>query len=192
MSSIKSVFIPRIEKKVDAEFIADVFSRNGIAEVSKVYIEPHKSKNKTKYNHAYIAIKFWHETKTAQNFIQRLQNPYRETRIVYNADDNWWVVNINKDMSKLDINTKVLTIFREKEACIDDDELSLQAVADDDEILDNESDIDYDKTKLLKDVIANLKTNDEELEDFARYLDEMDKGRELWYSEQYIYDALDM
>jgi hypothetical protein len=194
MSSIKSVLIPRIEKKVDAEFIANVFSRNGIAEVSRVYIEPIKSsmtKRVSKYNCAYISIKFWHETKIAQNFIQRLQNPHRETRVVYNADDNWWVVKINKDLAKLDDKKNVLTIFCEKEAYMGD-ELSLKAVADEDEILDNEPDIDYNKTKILKEVIANLKTNDDDLEDFARYLDEMEKGRNLWYSEQYIYDALEM
>ena len=181
--------IPRIEKKVNAEFIADVFSRNGIAEVSKVYIE--KPSSKSKYNRAYIAIKFWHETKTAKNFIQRLLNPDRETRIVYNSNDNWWVVKINKDMSKLQINSNVLTIFREKDSYLDD-ELSVQAIMDEDEILDTEPDIDYNKTKLLKDVIASLTANDEDLEDFASYLDEMDKSRSLWYSEQYIYDALEM
>jgi hypothetical protein len=187
MLSIKSVLIPRIEKKVNAEFIADVFSRNGIAEVSKVYIK----KINTKYNRAYIAINAWHETKTAENFIQRLMNPYRETRMVYNANDNWWVVKINKDSSKLNINDNVLTIFREKEVCLDD-ELSLQVILDEDEILDTEPDIDYNKTKLLKEVIANLKTNDDDLLEFSSYLDEMEKDRSLWYSEQYICDILEM
>ena len=185
------MLIPRIEKKVNAEFIADVFSRNGIAEVSKVYIEKANTKPKTKYNCAYIAIKSWHETKTANNFIQRLLNPNRETRLVYNADDNWWVVKINEDMSKLEATFNVLTVFCEKEVC-QDDELSLQVILDEDEVLDNEPDIDYNKTKLLKEVVASLKTKDEDTEDFAIYLDEIDKGRNLWYSEQYIYDALEM
>lgn len=191
MFSIKSVLIPRIEKKINAEFIADVFSRNGIAEVSKVYIEKANTKPKTKYNCAYIAIKSWHETKTAENFIQRLLNPNRETRIVYNADDNWWVVKINKNMSKLEATFNVLTVFCEKEVC-QDDELSLQVIMDEDEVLDPEPDIDYNKTKLLKDVVASLKNNNEDLQDFASYLDEMDRGRDLWFSEQYIYDALEM
>ena len=191
MFSIKSVLIPRIEKKVNAEFIADVFSRNGIAEVSKVYIEKANTKPKTKYNRAYIAIKSWHETKTAENFIQRLLNPNRETRLVYNADDNWWVVKINEDMSKLEVTFNVLTVFREKEVC-QDDELSLQVIMDEDEVLDAEPDIDYNKTKLLKEIVYSLKNNNEDLEDFASYLDEMDKGRDLWFSEQYIYDALEM
>jgi hypothetical protein len=193
MFSIKSVLIPRIEKKVTAEFISDVFSRNGIAEVSKVYIEKANTKTKTKYNRAYIAIKFWHENKTAEHFIQRLLNPNRETRIVYNAHDNWWVVQINKDMSKLEVTFNVLTVFCEKEVC-QDDELSLQVFIDEDEdeALDIEPDIDYNKTKLLKEVVANLNNNKEDLDEFASYLDEIDKGRFLWYSEQYIYDALEM
>ena len=184
MLPVNSVFIPRIEKKVNAEFIVDVFSRNGIAEVSKVFIET----NKTKYNRAYVAIKSWHGTKTAENFIKRLMNPYRETRLVYNADDNWWVVEVNKDSSKLEISSNVLTIFRDKELFIDDD-LSLQAIIDEDEtdVFESEPDIDYNKTNLLKEVVANLKNNNEDLEDFASYLDEMEKGRALLYSDLCTY-----
>jgi hypothetical protein len=75
-----------------------------------------------------------------------------------------------------------------------EDDLSLQAVLgeEEDDMSDAEPDIDYPKTKLLMDTLYSLRNSEEDLLDFARYLDEMDKSRALWYSEQYIYDTLDM
>jgi hypothetical protein len=198
MSSIKSVFIPCVEKYFDAEFIADVFSRNDIAEVSRVYIEKNE---KNKFNRAYIDIKFWHENETSKKIVQRLQSG-SENRIIYNSNGKWWLVKINKDthkLKKLQFNTSVLTVFREKEKeeePVDEveDDLSLQAVLgeEEDDMSDAEPDIDYPKTKLLMDTLYSLRNSEEDLLDFAKYLDEMDKSRALWYSEQYIYDALDM
>jgi hypothetical protein len=160
MFAIKSVFLPQVDKLFDAKFVANVFERNGIAKVSKVYFE---SKNKI-YNRAYIGIETWKDTETAYSFINRLRTPKKETRIIY-KDDDWWSVRINKYPHKLTKNNRILTVFTNKENddllsietdC--DDEFSIQAVGFAEEIEENkELNIDYTKTELLKNII-NLTT----------------------------------
>ncbi len=164
MFAIKSVFLPQVDKLFDAKFVADVFERNGIAKVSKVYFE---SKNKI-YNRAYIGIETWKDTETAYSFINRLRTPKKETRVIY-KDDDWWSVRINKYPHKLTKNNRILTVFthKEKENEENDDLLSFETDCDDDfsiqavgfveeieeEIKEKELIIDYKKTELLKNII---------------------------------------
>ena len=68
MNAVTSIYIPCIETEFNAEFIADVFDRNGIAQISRVFIEPNKN-DSNKYNRAYVGIKLWHDNETAFNFI---------------------------------------------------------------------------------------------------------------------------
>jgi len=157
MNPITSIYIHRIDSNFTAEFIAHVLDRNNIAQLSRVLIEPYKSniKNGLKYNRAYIGIKSWYETESAYNFIKCLRNPTREARIVY-CEDNWWAVDINKYHSKLASNKCVLTVFGENEADFSDDELISTAVVVKDE-LEEFIKVDVEKTKLLRNIIANLK-----------------------------------
>lgn len=131
MTTITSIYIPQIESKFDAEFIFNVFHQNKIAQVSKIYIEPHKSdmkndmKNDLKneyilndYNNAYIEIKSWYNTETANNFINCLINPSKQARIIYGYN-NWWKVYINDYQDKFISKERVLTVFKDNN--IDDD-----------------------------------------------------------------------
>lgn len=186
MNAITSISIPRIESEFNAEFIAEVFDRNGIAQVSKIYVEPYKSIRKNGlngYNRAYIGIKEWYSTESAYNFIKRLLNPNREARIVY-SEDNWWPVEINNNFEKLAYNKRVLTVFEEK-LIIDD--ISTIAVTND--IIDK---IDINKTQLINSIVSNLKKQYNDSVDVEGYLREMYDEREKWFSEQYIYDELGM
>jgi hypothetical protein len=156
MNAITSIYIPRIETKFNAEFIADVFERNDIAQVSRVYIEPYKSIIKNglnKYNRAYIGIKSWHDTEVAFNFIARLRNPSREARLVY-SDDNWWPVNINTKPNKLASNKRVLTLFDENQATFCCDDISTTAVGEAE--LEDFIQVDAEKTALLRSIISNF------------------------------------
>jgi hypothetical protein len=220
MNAITSIYIPRIETVFNAEFIADIFDRNGIAQVSRVYIEPYKSLIKNglnKYNRVYIAIKTWHETEAAYNFVERLRNPTREARLVY-SDDNWWPVEINNNTTKLASNKRVSTVFEEKQADFYEDDLSTTALASEEP--EEFVQIDAEKTELLRNIIANFKLStpilheesaihlyrtkalhkreqllqdmDQSVDSFDGYLREMDDDRDKWFSEQYIYDILCM
>lgn len=189
MFKITSICIYRIENHIDAEFIADVFDRNGIAEVSRVYIEHNKNEPKY-YNRAYIGIKSWHDTEAAYNFIARLRSPNREARIVYNID-NWWPVVINSEPNKLVSNKRLLTIFKEKYIDFCDDHLSVIPVVKDE--LEELVPIDAKKTALLRSIVASFKKQPhDDVDSFDGYLREMYEERNLWFSEQNIYDVLDL
>jgi hypothetical protein len=130
MTTITSIYIPKIDIKFNAEFIAEIFDRNGIAEISRIYIEPFttiiKNKEGNNFNRAYIEIKSWYDTENAYNFIECIRNPVKEARIVY-GHNSWWTAEINNYPEKLYTKTRVLTVFKNN---IDEDELSTTAVAD--------------------------------------------------------------
>jgi hypothetical protein len=155
MTAIQSLYIRNIEKQVNAEYIANTFSKNGLAQVRKVYIEPYKYKN---YNRAYVEIETWHETEAAYSFIKRLRNSKTETRLVH-VDDDWWLVNINKNQSKFASNNRVLTVFSEP---IDDDSISTMAIGD-----------------------LSL-VNVTEDYDIDEYLREIEEEREQWYEDEFV------
>ena len=154
MMPITSIYIPRIDSEFDANFIANVFDKHGIAQISSIYIEPYKS---DVYNRAYIGIKLWHDTESAFNFISQLRNPTREARIVY-MDDNWWPVYINKYPAKLASSKRVLTLFEEKHDDFYNDHISTTAPPPAAQPLDMIK-VDLEKTNLLRNILnTNLRT----------------------------------
>jgi transposase-like protein len=187
MTAIKSLYIPHVEMHFNAGFIAGLFSKNGLSQVSKVYLKTRHS-----CNHAYIEIDSWHETEAAYSFIKRLRNPSTEARLVY-SDDNWWVVNINNTF-KFTSNNRVLTVFTKPTEAVEfDDDCSNVAVGcldqeDDDEMVT----IDAEKTKALRNIILKFKENyerhlmkQEEVDtmEFEAYLREMDWMRNAYRRE---------
>ena len=91
--SINSLMIPCVESQYTQEYIANVFWRQHIAKVSSITLIPYL-KNGEIYNIAYITIYNWCDSEAAYNFIHRVQNPYKEARIVHH-DDNWWPIQLN-------------------------------------------------------------------------------------------------
>lgn len=190
MNTIKYIYIPRIELQFNAKFIADVFNRNNIATVSKIYLEPHKRYGCNKYNKAFIEIESWCETESAYNFLCRLKNPRKEARIVY-KDDDWWCVNINRYQHKLELfNKPVLTVFEKVEQRDIDEDLDAHSMV---ETIDNMPimvKLDKNKTILLRNIVSNLKEKhmkkesvkeDGEIDELLR---EVDDVREAWNSEK--------
>lgn len=93
MSVINSLMIPCVESQYTQEYIANVLWNQHIAKVSSITLIPY-IKNSEIYSIAYIAIAEWCDTEAAYNFIQRLKNPDRETRLVHHSDD-WWPIQLN-------------------------------------------------------------------------------------------------
>jgi hypothetical protein len=91
MFSVNNLIINCVELQYSHHYIADVFWHKDIAQVSKVTLIPYLKNGKV-FNIVYITIGQWGAL--SHNFIQRLQNPDKETRFVYN-DDNWWPIKIN-------------------------------------------------------------------------------------------------
>ena len=92
---IKSLFLPVIDVSFTTDQIIDIFYCQNIATISRVTLVPYESKRGISHR-AYIDIHEWHASEAAYNFIQRLKDMSRETRIVH-SDDNWWVVEVNKN-----------------------------------------------------------------------------------------------
>ena len=91
MFSVNNLIINCVELQYSHHYIADVFWYKDIAQVSKVTLIPYLKNGKV-FNVVYITIGQW--SALSHNFIQRLKNPDKETRFVYN-DDNWWPIKIN-------------------------------------------------------------------------------------------------
>lgn len=110
--SIESLYISKIEPVFDAVYIADVFEYLGIAQISRVAIE--SLGENSDFNCAYVDIKYWYDTEVAYNFINRLNNTNKETRLIHH-DEDWWVVEINTALYKTAraYSGIELTIFRE-------------------------------------------------------------------------------
>jgi len=146
--SFVSLYIAKIEKHFNAQYIASVFSKNKLAEVSKVYIQPYK--NNKMYNRAYILLDYWYESEAAYSFIKRLCNSTTETRLVY-KDDDWWSVSINNDFTKFTNKRRGLTIFSEPSDNIlslaDFETVRVVYVTDDYDIDEYLSEIDSEREK---------------------------------------------
>ncbi len=168
---------------MNADFIAFVFEKNQIAQVSRVAIEYNK-KNK-KYS-AFVGIQSWNDTESAYNFITRLKNPCKEARMVY-SDDQWWVVEINKFPHKLlSSNAKrQLTVYRTFDTNIRLTNLLKtilfgEPVEPDfyptfDEDLDQDADQDADQD--------SDQDSDQDARDFEDYLRDIEIERQIWISE---------
>ena len=86
-----SLFIPRVFANYTAADVAAVFEKLLIGRVSRVNLVPKTGKDRKIYNAAYIHFEFWFNNAAAHNFRERVLNPAKEARLVY--DEPWyWVV----------------------------------------------------------------------------------------------------
>jgi len=182
MNTIKSLYIHKVEKYINADFIAHVFDKNGAAKVSKILLKPIKNDNR--YNRAFIEIKEWCDTEFAFNFITRLRDPMREARFVY-FQDKFWTVEINKYphiISSKYQNYRVITVFNDNYSNMDDDDDMISTTA---VITPLSHNIDFEKTRQLKALIYGFKNVDEmdELKEFDGYLHEAIQTINEWNHE---------
>ena len=88
------LFMRNMDRHITPEYIAQIFERNKIAQVSHIVLIPYVKVIGNYIKHvqkAYITIGGWYDTESAYNFIQRLKDPTKEARLVYHLD-NWWAV----------------------------------------------------------------------------------------------------
>lgn len=176
--AIKSIYIPHIDmrminKKLNIKeynigdyighYIVDKFSKNNIANIDKIIIEPYKlshiKSNKHKFCSAYLRIQSWHDTENAYNFIKRLQNENKETRFIHNMDD-WWTVRINKYQHKLNTTPKNAKIYYHMNVVND---INIDILEE------------WNKNNISKINMVNDKLMD--IDDFDKYLKEVDYQR---------------
>ena len=94
MSSINqqlSLFVPYMFLNITEARVSKVFSTLLLGEVHHVDFIPKTDKNGKSYNAAYIHFAHWYESDTAARFQERVTNPGKEARLVY--DEPWfWIV----------------------------------------------------------------------------------------------------
>lgn len=98
MSSVNqslSLFIPRVFANITQERIADIFVILGLGSVKRIDRVLKQDAQGAEYYSVYLHFEEWYESATVANFQERVTNPGKEARIVY--DDPWyWIVLENK------------------------------------------------------------------------------------------------
>jgi hypothetical protein len=87
---IYTLVIPCVEQVYTSEYISDVFWNHRIAQVKRIVRIPYSKKGVTFYC-CLVTIAQWIDSESAYNFISRLKNTTKETRMVH-YEDNWWAV----------------------------------------------------------------------------------------------------
>ena len=97
-----SLFIPRVFANISEQRIERIFYSLGYGQVDRVDFVEKKGINGTgPYKSAYIHFDYWFDNDVADRFQERVRNPNKEARVVY--DDPWfWIVLENKLMKEED------------------------------------------------------------------------------------------
>ena len=110
-----SLYIPHVFANISKEEVINIFESLRIGKVSNIDFV-NKISDQTQYNAAYIHFEYWHDNAAARNFQERVLNPAKEARIVY--DDPWyWIVLENKAKKHVsgDRKPRVVLDLQEKE-----------------------------------------------------------------------------
>jgi hypothetical protein len=115
MSSVNqslSLFIPRVFPNITQERIADIFYVLGLGDVKRVDRVLKQDGDGNEYYSVYVHFEYWYETNAVANFQERVTNPGKEARIVY--DDPWyWIVLENKGQKRVPGQRKPTLVLEE-------------------------------------------------------------------------------
>jgi hypothetical protein len=115
MSSIDqslSLFIPRVFPNITQERIMSICYVLGLGDVKRVDRVLKQDANGNEYYSVYIHFERWYETNAVANFQERVTNPDKEARIVY--DDPWyWIVLANKGTKRVPGQRKPTLVLEE-------------------------------------------------------------------------------
>ena len=86
-----SVYIPRVFENITKKRICDAFETNGIGIVERIDLVSTMGSNGKTYNSAFVHFTFWYDSSHAIRFWEKVQDPTKQARLVY--DDPWfWIV----------------------------------------------------------------------------------------------------
>jgi hypothetical protein len=86
-----SIYIPHVFTNITEDRIIRVFDSLSLGKVKNIDFVEKMSKYGTVYNAAYIHFEYWYNTDIASSFQERVRNPDKEARLVY--DEPWyWIV----------------------------------------------------------------------------------------------------
>ena len=86
-----SLYIPHVFPNLNESYIANVFQSLRIGLVHHVDLVRKSDRYGKPYNAAYIHFAEWYTGPAVENFVERVKNPAKEARIIY--EDPWyWIV----------------------------------------------------------------------------------------------------
>jgi len=86
-----SLFVPYMFPNITQDRVVEVFDSNHLGVVHHVDFLKKTDRNGKSYNAAYIHFSHWYENQIVANFQERVVNPDKDARVVY--DDPWyWIV----------------------------------------------------------------------------------------------------
>ena len=95
-----SLYIPHVFANISKKMVAETFEDLRIGNVNRVDIICKRNNKGENYNTVYIHFNYWYDNVASRNFQERVLDPNREARIVY--DEPWhWIVLENKSANKV-------------------------------------------------------------------------------------------
>jgi len=95
MEQSLSLYIPHVFENISEKKMIDVFEDQGLGKVKNIDFIEKIDKNGKIYKTAFVHFECWYDSIITRNFQERIKNPNKEARIVYN--DPWfWVCFENK------------------------------------------------------------------------------------------------
>jgi hypothetical protein len=87
---MSGLYIPYVFNNITKEFMKSTIEFQGLGKVTNIDFVEKMDKNGKIYNSAFVHFEYWYDNISAIHFQERLKNPNKEARIVYN--DPWfWV-----------------------------------------------------------------------------------------------------
>jgi len=107
-ATVMSVYIPHIFSNINKDRIIRVFESLSIGKVNNIDFVEKISKYGATYNAAYIHFEYWYDTVVSASFQERVRNPEKEARLVY--DEPWYWIVLENRGSKTISGTRKLRI----------------------------------------------------------------------------------
>lgn len=99
-NSIMSLYIPHVFENITKEEIIKTFESQNLGKIKSIDLVSKLGKNNVSYNAAYLHFDCWFNNTASNNFQEKLKNPEKECRVIY--DDPWfWLVLENKTKKHL-------------------------------------------------------------------------------------------
>lgn len=100
MTTIMSLYIPHVFRNIDEARIVRVFDSLSIGKIKHIDFVAKTSKDGASYNAAYIHLECWHDTVISKTFQERVKNPDKKARLIY--DEPWyWIVLENRSVKRI-------------------------------------------------------------------------------------------
>ena len=197
-STVMSIYIPHVFSNINADRIIRVFESLSLGKVNNIDFVEKMSAYGTTYNAAYIHFEYWYDTVVSQSFQERVRNPDKEARLVY--DEPWYWIVLENRGSKTNSGTRKLRINLTDMTPVKKTQKQIQppAAPTKNKYYGNPSvsNLRPVKRKLLGDFILENDEHEQILDKIEEMLDEEDKhtisidGRYVQSMEHHLADLL--